>query len=245
MRIIINCYTRTMTSTPPLIRVDSACFSYERDQILHGVSLSVHAGEILAITGANGSGKSTLLELMAGINIPSHGQVERTAPVALVVQRPNIPVGLPLSVADVVSMGTWRTRTSRAQRKVTVKDALERVGLQGSERRSFTELSGGQRQRTLLAQGLAQSSPLLLLDEPLVSLDAASRDTIHKILRTEASRGTAVVLVTHDDDSQGLADRVISLRDGQIVENQAGPPASTTQAGQASQSLNFGMHLFT
>lgn len=234
-----------MTSSPPLIRIDSACFSYEREQVLHEVSLLVHAGEILAITGANGSGKSTLLELMAGINIPSHGRVERTAPVALVVQRPNTPAGLPLSVADVVSMGTWRTRTSRAQRKETVKNALTRVGLQGFERRSFTELSGGQRQRTLIAQGLAQTSPILLLDEPLASLDAASRDTIHEILRTEAKSGTAVVLVTHDYDSQGLADRLITMRDGQIVENQSGSRASTTHSAQASQSQNFGMHLFT
>jgi len=206
-----------MTTAVPLIRVHSAHFSYGREEILHGVSLSVHAGEILAITGANGSGKSTLLELIAGTNTPSHGHVERMTPVAMVVQRPNIPAGLPLIVADVVAMGTWRARASRAQFRESIADALSRVGLSGFERRDFAALSGGQRQRTLIAQGLVQQTPVLLLDEPLASLDEDSREKIHEILRVEANHGTAVVLVTHDQDSQGLADRTITLRDGRIA----------------------------
>ncbi|UYQ77016.1 metal ABC transporter ATP-binding protein [Glutamicibacter sp. JL.03c] len=206
-----------MTNLSPLVRVHEVHFSYGHEQVLHGVSLSVNPGEILAITGANGSGKSTLLELIAGTNVPSHGHIERIVPVALVVQRPNIPAGLPLTVADVVALGTWRTRASRAQVRESITGALSRVGLSGFERRNFAQLSGGQRQRTLIAQGLVQQTPVLLLDEPLAALDAGSREKIHEILRAEANHGTAVVLVTHDQDSQGLADRTITLRDGRIA----------------------------
>ncbi len=218
MRIIINCYTGAMTTPNTLIHVHSVHFSYAQEEILHGVSLTINKGEILAITGANGSGKSTLLELIAGVMLPSHGHIERPVPVALVVQRPNTPPALPLSVADVVAMGTWHTRSTRIERNRVVAQGLERVGLSGFERRNFSTLSGGQRQRALVAQGLVQQTPVLLLDEPLASLDTSSRDAIHKILRAEADHGLAVVLVTHDHDSQMLADRTITLRDGAIAQ---------------------------
>lgn len=203
-----------MTAPTPLVLIHSVHFSYGCAEILHDVNFVVNAGEIIAITGANGSGKSTLLELIAGILPPDHGYVESYAPRAIVVQRPNIPSGLPMNVADVVAVGTWRHRASRARRKEAISQALAQVGLSGFERRAFSELSGGQRQRALIAQGLAQRTPVLLLDEPLASLDIVSRNQIQTILRTEADRGTAIVLVTHDQDSQRLADRTIRLENG-------------------------------
>lgn len=201
-----------MTSSDTRLLAHCLYFSYGNREILSDVSLSIRAGEMVAITGENGSGKSTLLELMAGTMTPDRGLVERSCPVALVVQRPVVPAELPLTAGDVVAMGTWRSKITRKQRHQHVSRALARVELTGFEARNFNELSGGQRQRALVAQGLVQNTGVLLLDEPLASMDSTSRTLIHEILRSEVRRGLAVMLVTHDEDSTMLADRSVKLQ---------------------------------
>lgn len=189
--------------------------------VLRGVDLAVRAGEVLAVVGRNGSGKSTLLAALAGLVEPRAGRVDRaTDEVALVLQQTALSERLPLTVGELVAMGRWR-RTgpwrplSRADRSI-IAESLETVGLTALGRRSVSELSGGQRQRALLAQGLAQRAPLLLLDEPMTALDAPSRAAIDAAVVAAADSGTAVVVVTHDLAHLSRVDAVIELH----------PPAS-------------------
>ncbi|PFG29625.1 zinc/manganese transport system ATP-binding protein [Paramicrobacterium agarici] len=217
--MIINCYSGAMPSPPHAVLADSLCYAYEQTDVLRDVSLQVRRGEVVAITGANGSGKSTLVELLAGVLTPRQGIVTRSGDVALVVQRPRVSDALPLTVRDVVAMGTWaRGRAHRtSDTRSAVADALDRVDLAELASRPFTALSGGQGQRALVAQGIVRRPEILLLDEPAAGLDEHSRERTRSILAEEAARGAAVACVTHDPESIAAADRVIRLENGRVV----------------------------
>ncbi|GAA3712401.1 zinc ABC transporter ATP-binding protein AztA [Zhihengliuella alba] len=203
----------------PALSARGLCFAYDGRDVLHDVGVDLQRGHVTAIAGPNGSGKSTLVELLAGVRRPRAGRVDRSAPVALVVQRPSVPEGLPVTVHDVVAMGTWRTDRARrrGEAKEAIAAAIERVGLQGLEGRQLRDLSGGQRQRALLAQGLVQETDVLLLDEPAANLDAASRERTRALLAAEAARGRAIACVSHDQAAIDAADSVIRLEAGRRV----------------------------
>ncbi|WP_307793550.1 zinc ABC transporter ATP-binding protein AztA [Microbacterium stercoris] len=213
-----------MSSPRDAVLAQSVCFGYTAQDVLHNVSVRLPFGEVTVLAGPNGSGKSTLLELLAGVRVPRSGRVIRSAEVALVVQRPDAPDTLPVTVADTVAMGTWRRpragyrpRPTRASRRAAIAQAIERVGLAGLEGRPFADLSGGQRQRALIAQALVGRPGILLLDEPAAGLDHRSREITQALLAEEARRGAAVGCVTHDDAAIAAADRVVHLRDGRIM----------------------------
>ncbi|MBB3090517.1 zinc ABC transporter ATP-binding protein AztA [Nocardioides albus] len=198
----------------------SLCFGYDGQDVLHDVSARFTPGTVTAVAGPNGSGKSTFVELLAGVRGPRRGTVDRRGRLALVVQRPSTPDALPVTVQDVVAIGTWgrqHRRDRQAGRQTAIAEAIGRVDLTGLERRTFGELSGGQRQRALLAQGIVQNAEILLLDEPAAGLDAGSRGRTREILTEEAARGATVVCVTHDEESIAAAEHVIRFEDGRIV----------------------------
>lgn len=206
-----------MSTTPTvLLSAHGLCFAHDGTDVLHDVAVDLPRGTVTAVAGPNGAGKSTLVELLAGVRRPRRGVVRRTGSLALVVQRPAVPDALPVTVRDVVAMGTW-ARGTRRDRGV-VEGAIERVGLTGLAERPLSGLSGGQRQRALLAQGLVRSADVLLLDEPAAGLDAASRERTRQVLAEEAARGAAVACVTHDEASIDVADRVLRLVEGRVVE---------------------------
>ncbi|MEH3089967.1 MAG: zinc ABC transporter ATP-binding protein AztA [Microbacterium arborescens] len=197
--------------------------SYDGHDALRGIDLDVDRGSIVAVVGANGSGKSTLLSVAAGLRAPSAGHVRREAGtrVGLVPQSTGDVARLPLTVTDLVTMGRWRERGSflplRRSDRARVAAAIDAVGLSPLARRPLGELSGGQRQRAHLAQALAQDVDLLLLDEPMSGLDAASRHAVAASLATVAASGAAVIVVTHDLGEVGEVDVVCRLVDGRIA----------------------------
>lgn len=205
-----------MTYAPPRITASDLCFGYTTQDVLHDIHLQLYPGELSAIAGPNGSGKSTLMELLAGLHVPRQGKIRRRGTVALVVQHARVPDTLPVTVRDVIAMGTWRPRSGRRTPTANVAHYVRLVDLEDLLHRPFNALSGGQRQRTLLAQGLIQQAPTLMLDEPAAGLDIESRKKMHEILRREADRGTAVCVISHDQDSLQLADRVIQLESGRL-----------------------------
>jgi zinc/manganese transport system ATP-binding protein len=205
------------------LRARGLHFSFDETAVLHDVDLDLPWGAVTAIAGPNGAGKSTLVEILAGVRAPLLGTVERADDIALVVQRPAAPDSLPLTVREVVTMGTWSTRAprvhrpGRATRRAQIDAALDEVDLADLATRPFSTLSGGQRQRALLAQGIARQARIFLLDEPAAGLDSASRDRTRRMLAAAAGRGAAVACVTHDDASIDAADLVIRLENGRRV----------------------------
>ncbi|ALE93867.1 ABC transporter ATP-binding protein [Arthrobacter alpinus] len=195
-------------------------FNFDGAPVLQNVDVDLRWGTVTAIAGPNGAGKSTLIEILAGVRRAVAGTVVRAAEVALVVQTVSAPDALPLTVQEVVLMGTWgatadaSVKIDARERRIRVAQALDRVQLADLAAAPFGNLSGGQRQRVLLAQGIARRARIFLLDEPAAGLDAQSRERTRAILAAEASRGAAVACVSHDEDSIADATSVIRLEGG-------------------------------
>lgn len=193
--------------------------SFDGRAALSGVDVEVPSATVTVITGPNGAGKSTLLEVLAGTR--EHAGVRSVSgTVAFVPQRAAIPPGLPVSVEDIVNVGTWGRlglwRRADAAARALVDRSMERLDITALARHPFATLSGGQQQRALLAQGLARDADLLLLDEPTTGLDAASGLRIREVLRAEAVRGRAVVCVSHDPRVIADAGFLVPLSEGRV-----------------------------
>lgn len=207
-----------MPTSNPAVRALNLSYSFGAQPVLQGVNVEFRWGTVNVIAGPNGAGKSTLIELLAGVRTPQAGTVERTEDVALVVQRTAAPDALPLTVQDIVTMGTWGAAGLNApERRRRVAEALDRVQLTHLAGSPFNTLSGGQRQRALLAQGIARQARIFLLDEPAAGLDADSRARTRAMLAEEARRGAAVACVSHDDESIAAADHVTTLNGGRVL----------------------------
>jgi len=185
-----------------------------RVDVLADISLTVHAGEIVALLGPSGCGKSTLLRLIAGLDHPSDGQVTVDGHTvtgvdkrcAVVFQEPRL---LPWrSLRENVKLGARGSKDDAA-----VDALLAEVGLAGFESHLPKEVSGGMAQRAALARALAGDPGVLLLDEPFAALDALTRLQMQDLLADVAhSSGATVVFVTHDiDEALHLADRVVVM----------------------------------
>ncbi|MEM8924973.1 MAG: ABC transporter ATP-binding protein [Actinomycetota bacterium] len=182
---------------------------------LRNVTFALQPGTVTAVVGPNGAGKSSLLGVLSGRLSASEGLVRLDGAVAEVLQSTRGNEQLMLTVEDIVRMGRYADRglfgRLRPSDRAVVERALEATDLVDLRRRSFNELSGGQRQRTLVAQGLARQTPILLLDEPTAGLDVRSQRHLSAIIRAEAAKGTTVIVATHDLDDAGRADNVIVL----------------------------------
>jgi thiamine transport system ATP-binding protein len=212
-----------------VLAVEQLALAYGSTVALAGVDLAVGEGERLAVLGPSGSGKSTLLRAVAGLERPSAGRVlvagrdvTRTPPhrrgVGLMFQEGAL---FPhRDVAGNVAFGLRMASVPRAERGRRVADALALVRLTGFERRQVATLSGGEAQRVALARALAPQPRVLLLDEPLGSLDGPLRERLLGDLEELFERlHLTVVHVTHDvGEAFAIGDRVAVLRDGRLVQ---------------------------
>lgn len=204
----------TLNTMDPMIEVEELEVRFDGEIALAGVDLEVPAGTSLAIIGPNGSGKSTLLRAIASTIETSSGSV-RAPDSAFVLQSTVVDRSLPITVRETVSLARYaRVGPLRAfsdDDRRAVDDALERLAITDLAGRQLHDLSGGQRQRVLVAQGLAQQAPLLLLDEPVTGLDVVSRAIILDVIDEEVANGRTVVLTTHDLDDARRCDAVLLL----------------------------------
>jgi thiamine transport system ATP-binding protein len=198
-----------------------------------GVDLHVAEGEVVCLLGPSGSGKSTLLRAVAGLERPDRGRAVLAGDDVTGRRPDERGVGLMFQdgalfphrdVAANVAFGLRMQGRPRHEIRARVCEVLDLVGLAGFERRGVDELSGGERQRVALARTIAPGPRLVMLDEPLGSLDRALRDRLIGELRELFDAlGSTVLYVTHDQaEALALADRVVVMRAGEVV--QAGTP---------------------
>jgi ABC-type Mn2+/Zn2+ transport system ATPase subunit len=200
-----------------LVELHGAGFGYGRRTVVHVDHLSVSAGACLGIYGPNGSGKTTLVRGITGLLPPLAGRVTRRPRLRCeyLPQRRAIGRHWPMSGFDAAALAVscrapfgW----VRGAGAAAVNASMERFGVEGLARRSFSTLSGGQQQRLMLAGALAAAPEVLVLDEPTEGLDAASRLAFVHAIREELARGLAAVLVSHDaDDLEALCTHVARL----------------------------------
>ncbi|WNC15243.1 ABC transporter ATP-binding protein [Brevibacillus brevis] len=223
---------------------------------LHQVDVAVGQGEFVALLGPSGCGKTTLLRLLAGFEAPTDGEIwinnelvadkaKRRPPeerrIGMVFQ--SFALWPHLTVYENVAFPLRHQQhvpeEYRKNPRQRVSQMLEMVGLAGMENRYPSQLSGGQKQRVALARAVVFNPALLLMDEPLSSLDAELRMQMRKeISHIHRELGTAIVYVTHDQsEALGMADKIVVMRDGKI--EQAGTPQEIYYAPQSTFVAKF------
>jgi putative ABC transport system ATP-binding protein len=206
---------------------------------LEDVSLTVEAGEMLAVMGPSGSGKSTLLHLAGGLARPTDGRVVlcgnelstlREAELSLILRRrvgfvfQDINLLAALTAAENVSLPLELDGVRPRRAMATARALLSSLDLDDVAGRLPAQLSGGQQQRVAVARAVIGGRSLLLADEPTGALDSLSGEAVMQLLRAQTDKGSAVVLVTHNFRHAAWADRILCLRDGRLID-EVRPPA--------------------
>jgi putative ABC transport system ATP-binding protein len=229
------------TEQSPLIQVSNVHKSFlmgkEAVQALRGVSLNVMRGEAVCLMGPSGSGKTTLLNIIGGLEEPSRGHVivdgedvvamaedklseMRLTKMGFVFQSYNLLANF--TARENVEVPMALAGLSKRERRRKVEQLLESVGLADRAQHYPSELSGGQQQRVAIARALANDPPILIGDEVTGELDSETGFEVMEIIaRLNRERGTTIVYVTHDPRMSKFAGRMIQLRDGHIVEDNA------------------------
>ncbi len=240
----------------PLIQLDRVSKDYltgaEVVHALREVTLSVEAGEFLAIVGASGSGKSTLMNILGCLDRPTRGAyslagvdvttrsaderaIVRNRLIGFVFQGFNL---LPRTTAlENVELPLVYRGVGARERRRRARETLAQVGLADRERHTPSQLSGGQQQRVAIARALVTRPPLLLADEPTGNLDSKTSDEVMALLDALVqSHGITIALVTHEADIAACASRIVTVRDGLIQRDEANlrrrQPGAVALAGE-------------
>jgi putative ABC transport system ATP-binding protein len=229
---------RDSAMTASLIDIENVTKVYHLGEVdvvpLRGVSLSIQAGESVAIMGASGSGKTTLMNIIGCMDRPSEGTYRldgqdvsrvsaderaglRNAKFGFVFQSFNL-LSRTTALENVELPLLYRPGVSGSERRRRALAALDRVGLSDRIRHHPSQLSGGQQQRVAIARALVTDPSVVLADEPTGNLDSASERDILAMFAELNAAGITVVLVTHNPEIGKHASRVIRIRDGRIVE---------------------------
>ena len=224
MEHIIDCKDLTKTYRPP---------HQAPVEALRGITLQVEPGELIAITGVSGSGKSTLLHIVGLLDNQTTGDVTlgTTNPSKLSDSKRaklrNKEIGFVLQ--DFALVPYWSAYRNievplifagkkRLERQERIGKLLQEFGIPELAKRRVSQMSGGQRQRVAIARALANDPPLILADEPTGALDSKTKEEIMEIFRDLHGRGKTILIVTHDPQIAEMADRVLHIRDGVIVD---------------------------
>ncbi|MBR5708630.1 MAG: ABC transporter ATP-binding protein [Oscillospiraceae bacterium] len=210
---------------------------------LNGVTLQIDRREFVAIIGASGSGKSTLMNVIGCLDIPTYGEYSldgeeitemtdhelsriRNREIGFIFQGFNLIEDL--TALENVELPLIYRGTRPSERRDLAEQALEKVGLYDRMHHHPKEMSGGQQQRVAIARALASKPPLILADEPTGNLDSRTSADVMALLRELHSSGSTVILITHDDGIAASAERVVRIKDGQIVSDSAAAGEATS-----------------
>ncbi len=225
-------------SKKEVISFQNFSYSYPtRKNVLINMNFKVYKGEVLGIIGPNGAGKSTLCKslnglvphfyggtikgsvIVAGMDTLEHTTAELSTKVGIVFQEPeNQLSGLALTVEEEVGFGLSMLGFPKETISERVKEAIEKVGLKGLEKRSPFELSGGQQQRLAIATILAMKPEIMVLDEPTALLDPIGRYEVFSTIKELIAEGSTIVIAEHEiEELAYLTDRILFLKDGRII----------------------------
>lgn len=219
-----------MTDIPEsILTISHLSNSYSGKPLLQDVSFKLERGDILCLLGQSGSGKTTLLRLIAGLELVETGTIYFMKQDICNIPPHKRPFGMMFqeyalfphkNVAENISFGLEMKKIKGRKKKIRVEEMLDLVGLSGFEKRRINELSGGEQQRVALARSLAPAPKLLLLDEPLGSLDRGLRDRLAGDIRTILkSLDLTAIFVTHDQtEAFSIADKIGVLQEGKLEQ---------------------------
>lgn len=229
-----------MTQSTPIISLDKVSKIYRTGELethaLSQINFDINQGEFLSISGPSGCGKSTLLSILGLLDVPTEGQYLinskpteslsldqraklRCESIGFVFQAFNL-IG-DLSVFENVELPLqYQKGLNKEQRKAMASLALEKVGMSHRDRHFPSQLSGGQQQRVAVARALVNEPTLLLADEPTGNLDSKNGEAVIQLLKDLNDQGTTICMVTHDNRYSDIANRVIQLFDGKLVDEQ-------------------------
>lgn len=221
----------TAVNPEDVLSLRGATFGYADRPVVHGIDLDISPGEVVALLGANGSGKSTLVRGLLGLTQHLAGDARLLGSdlvhlrdrhrLGYVPQRHTLSGSVRATVEEVALVGRlphqrWWARPSHQDRRL-VQDALELVGLADRAREDVSTLSGGQQRRVLIARALAAQPQMLLMDEPTAGVDEANQHVLTDVLHRLASRGTTMLIVTHELTSfRDVVSRIIELSNGRV-----------------------------
>jgi len=224
-------------TTQAALRADGIVKRFGAREALRGVSLTAARGELVARVGANGAGKTTLLSILAGIQRPDAGEVDRPPREVGWVPQQAAVYGK-LTVAENLRLFARLERV--ADPEATVEEMLGLTGLSERAGDLAAELSGGNRQRVNIAIGLLGRQEVLLLDEPSSALDPRQRERVWQFVLGLAARGTTVVYSTHDlQEAARHADRVVVLADGEVLFEGSPAELGETVEGEGGTHSDF------
>jgi iron complex transport system ATP-binding protein len=246
------------TGRQATLRIDVPTFGYSSGFALQDIHLHFDESGLAALVGPNGSGKSTLLKIAAGLLHPPTAKIvvsgkplQRIAPrqaAALVAWVPQRAEALfAMTVTEMVRVGRYRIarplRPFPEEEEAKIAAALRDVGLDGLADREVETLSGGEWQRTMIARAIVQDTPVLLLDEPIASLDLRYQDEIYSLLRRLASGGKLILVADHHIEvAAAYADRLLLLRDGRIIGD--GPPEEILTSERIRETFGVEVQVF-
>ena len=215
-----------------IFEIKNAKKSFGKTEVLKDISVSVENGDVLAIIGPSGSGKSTLLHiigamdrategeyLLDGVNVSSYSEKQlcriRKEKVTFVFQ--NFALMDKYSAYENIELPLLHTKKSRAERKKLIREAAGKLKVEDQLNKKPKQMSGGQQQRIALARALVSGADIILADEPTGALDHATSMELMGLLKDYNKVGKTVIVVTHDKEVAQFADRVITIKDGEIA----------------------------
>ncbi|MCC8036186.1 MAG: ABC transporter ATP-binding protein [Rikenellaceae bacterium] len=218
-----------------MIEISGIRKSYGDLRVLNGIDLDIARGEVVSIVGASGAGKTTLLQIIGTLSLPDEGTVRidgqrvdtlsdrqlskfRNTSLGFVFQFHHL---LPeFSAIENICIPGYIGGRDRREVETRAVELLSMMGLYARACHRPGELSGGEQQRVAIARALINSPAVLLADEPSGNLDSATREEIHRLFfQLRDTFGQTIVIVTHDENLAGMADRCITMRDGVIISD--------------------------
>jgi putative ABC transport system ATP-binding protein len=216
-----------------IVEINNLVKTYENGHIkaLNGIDLTIGEGEFVSIIGPSGSGKSTLLNMLGALDLPDSGSINvagydlvsnknlnefRSQKIGFVFQLHNLIPNL--SVVENIEIPMFTSKLSNSEMRSRALNLLDAVGLSDKASLKPSKLSGGERQRVAIARALANNPSIILADEPTGSLDSkTSAKILTQLIDLHKRNNVTLIIVTHDMDVANLADRVIEVLDGKLV----------------------------